>query len=188
MQYVEPYNGYFPVDRMFISTNTFMSALQKNHKIIVDEKSDTETQTKAIMKQLDLDDGKKVLFDSFLTAVGTCLSGSATVAAIVDPEPGTKIIIACIADGINAYFIASSIQSTFGYFESKDFENACNRGNINIIFTKKGQVTTFQDVWDPWETVPYISKYDTDLVNGRTKRNIDKNITAEYVISYCGLK
>ncbi|MDO5148351.1 MAG: hypothetical protein Q4D76_03075 [Oscillospiraceae bacterium] len=188
IQHVVPYNCYFPVDRMFIATDTFKLALQKNHKIMIDENSDTESQTKAIMKQLGLDDGKKVLFDSFLTAVGTCISGSATAAAIVDPEPGTKIIIACIADGINTYFVASSIKSTFGYFESKDFENACNEGDINLIFTKKGQVTFFQDLWDPWKTAPYISKYDTDSMNGRTKRTIDKNITAESVISYCGLK
>ncbi len=188
IQHVVPYNCYFPVDRMFIATDTFNLALQKNHKIMIDESSDIESQTKAIMKQLGLDDGKKVLFDSFLTAVGTCISGSATAAAIVDPEPGTKIIIACIADGINTYFVASSIKSTFGYFESKDFENACNEGDINLIFTKKGQVTFFQDLWDPWKTAPYISKYDTDSMNGRTKRTIDKNITAESVISYCGLK
>ena len=127
-----------------------------------------EEATDTIMKQLELDDSIGNGLLSSLTIVSAIKTGCGIIIALLDPEPLTKSALISIAFDSGCTFVAyiSSSSSFSKWYEAVEFNAACEKGELNIVYQRPMGMLEGADPWGPWGTHNYIRKFETEVFTG----------------------
>ena len=182
-----PFTNYWPMERMYIPSDKLIAAVQSQCRGWAGVRSNEsiEDQVESVMRQLKLDDSAKALVESALSLMMTLAGGFGTVGAIIGSSK-LVLAVAVAGDSYTIFSLSNDTSTILDYLEAKDFRNACEKGEFNVVFTRWGYASLMNNLWDSWNTRGYINKYHYDDWNGYVRGTIRLNDSVQDVIDYCG--
>lgn len=158
----------------------------------IDPTGDVEAQLEAILRNT----GMKVTEDELQGAIkniaGAAATTTGTIVAILVPDPAStawglkkvgKFVIGLVGDSLTYSGVPSAIQTLYDYMEQCGFERAFTEGNANVMASKYISIG-LGNVWDPWNSAPYINKISIMNDIG----TVDTNVSDQQIIDWCGWK
>ena len=172
------------MEQMYISRDLLVAMVEEKSKgdATVNLNKPIEEQVSRIMKEFDIDDSNTALKESMVSLFFSLKGGLETIAALANP--GIFIIVDAVAtDIVNVYFMKKDFSTILDYINAKDFKDACQTGNLNIIATKTNHE---YPTWHSWITNGYINKFYRSGDNFWLRGTVSLGLSSQDIIDYCG--
>lgn len=180
-------------ERIYMPSHRIVSSIVKltgGTVVPIDPAGDVEAQLDSVLRNTDMKVKKDDVENAIASIAGAGATAIGTILAIIFPEPTStasgvvktgEFVVAFIADYCTYKGTPSAIRTLTKYMEQCGFKRAFTEGSANVMASRYLSIG-LNNVWDPWESSPYINKISIMGDIG----SVNTNISDQRIIDWCG--